>query len=88
MKTSNGRFRMSAWTIAVVIISVFTVIALSVDVAVAAPAADKKKLDTAKYQAERGFTTVKDWNVKGANMSPRGSNPYYYPLKPGFRYIR
>jgi hypothetical protein len=87
MEVGNSHSRKSIWTITVAIISIFTVIALSVDVASAAEAQGKKKLDTAKYQAERGFTTVKDWNVKGENMSPRGSNPYYYPLKPGFRYI-
>jgi uncharacterized membrane protein YkoI len=33
------------------------------------------------------FTTVKDWNLKGENLSPRGHNPLYFPLTPGFRYI-
>ncbi len=33
------------------------------------------------------FTSLKDWNVKGENLSPRGHNPLYFPLKPGFRYI-
>ncbi len=33
------------------------------------------------------FSSLKDWNVKGENLSPRGHNPLYFPLKPGFRYI-
>jgi uncharacterized membrane protein YkoI len=33
------------------------------------------------------FSSLKDWNLKGENMSPRGHNPLYFPLKPGFRYI-
>ena len=33
------------------------------------------------------FTSLKDWNLKGENLSARGSNPLYFPLKPGFRYI-
>lgn len=33
------------------------------------------------------FTSLKDWNLKGENLSPRGHNPLYFPLKPGFKYI-
>src|SRR3990170_528692 len=33
------------------------------------------------------FSSLKDWNLKGENLSPRGHNPLYFPLKPGFRYI-
>lgn len=33
------------------------------------------------------FTSLKDWNLKGENISPRGHNPLYFPLKPGFKYI-
>ncbi len=28
------------------------------------------------------FSTVKDWNLKGENLSARGHNPLYFPLKP------
>ncbi len=33
------------------------------------------------------FSSLKDWKLKGENLSPRGHNPLYFPLKPGFRYI-
>src|SRR3990172_4557928 len=33
------------------------------------------------------FSSLKDWDVKGETLSPRGHNPLYFPLKPGFRYI-
>src|SRR3990170_4309207 len=33
------------------------------------------------------FSSLKDWNLKGENLSPRGHNPLYFPLTPGFRYI-
>jgi hypothetical protein len=33
------------------------------------------------------FTSFKDWNLKAENLSPRGHNPLYIPLTPGFRYI-
>jgi hypothetical protein len=33
------------------------------------------------------FSSFKDWNLKGENLSPRGHNPYYFPLKPGFKFI-
>ena len=33
------------------------------------------------------FSSLKDWNLKRENLSPRGHNPLYFPLEPGFRYI-
>jgi hypothetical protein len=33
------------------------------------------------------FSSLKDWDVKAENLSPRGHNPLFFPLKPGFRYI-
>ena len=33
------------------------------------------------------FSSLEDWNLKGENLSPRGHNPLYFPLEPGFRYI-
>ena len=33
------------------------------------------------------FSSLKDWNVKGENLGSRGHNPYYFPLKPGFKFI-
>lgn len=32
-------------------------------------------------------SSLKDWSLKGENLSPRGHNPLYFPLKAGFRYI-
>jgi hypothetical protein len=33
------------------------------------------------------FSSLKDWGLKGKNLGPRGHNPYYFPLKPGFKFI-
>ncbi len=33
------------------------------------------------------FSSLKDWNLKAENLSPRGHNPLYFPLEPGFKYI-
>lgn len=33
------------------------------------------------------FSSAKDWNLKAENLGPRGHNPYYFPLKPGFKFI-
>jgi hypothetical protein len=33
------------------------------------------------------FATVEDWNLKAENLSSRGHNPLYFPLKPGFKFI-
>ena len=82
MKSINNRSWKKVLTIAAVSVSCFTFFAMSAECA-----AGRKKLETAKLQAERGFTTVKDWNLKAENLSPRGHNPYYFPFKPGFVYI-
>ena len=37
--------------------------------------------------ARVNFSSLKDWNLKGENLSPRGHNPLYFPLKPGFKFI-
>ena len=37
--------------------------------------------------ARVNFSSLRDWNLKGENLSPRGHNPLYFPVKPGFRYI-
>lgn len=49
----------------------------------------QKKGEPARTQggARVTFSSLKDWNLKGENLSPRGHNPLYFPLKPGFRYI-
>ena len=33
------------------------------------------------------FSSLKDWGLKGENLGPRGHNKYYFPLKPGFKFI-
>jgi uncharacterized membrane protein YkoI len=46
-----------------------------------------KEPERTQAGARVSFTTVKDWNLKGENLSPRGHHPLYYPLKPGFKFI-
>ena len=33
------------------------------------------------------FASARDWNLKAENLSPRGSHPLHFPLRPGFRYV-
>ena len=33
------------------------------------------------------FSTAQDWKLEAKSLSPRGSNPLYFSLQPGFRYI-
>src|SRR3989304_482854 len=56
---------------------------------IAPPRATAKLGPTARTQggARVTFSSLKDWNLKGENLSARGHNPLYFPLKPGFRYI-
>jgi len=37
--------------------------------------------------ARVSFSSLKDWRLKGENLNARGHNPYYFPLKPGFKFI-
>jgi hypothetical protein len=37
--------------------------------------------------ARVNFSSLKDWNLKGENLSPRGHNSLYFPFKPGFKFI-
>jgi Predicted membrane protein len=59
------------------------------DTAAANPTAVPRAWESGRTQggARVQFSSLKDWNVKGENLSPRGHNPLYFPLKPGFRYI-
>lgn len=70
--------------ITIAVISAFTWLGVFGDTAMA-----KRKGESARTQggARVTFSSLKDWNVKGENLSPRGHNPLYFPLKPGFRYI-
>ena len=44
--------------------------------------------DTAMAQTDSTrYSSAKDWNLKAENLSPRGHNPLYFPLKPGFKFI-
>ncbi len=47
----------------------------------------KNEKDRTQAGARVTFSSLKDWNLKAENLSPRGHNPLYFPLKPGFRYI-
>jgi hypothetical protein len=108
MELSNSRSGKSAWTIAAVIISIFALLGLSGNNAMAqTDSVQGKKQMMSKPTVvgqrtwEKGgegskrtqggarvtFSSFKDWELKGENLSPRGHNPYYFPLKPGFKFI-
>lgn len=59
----------------------------AVDTATAQKKVDQQSLARTQGGARVTFTSLKDWHLKGENLSPRGQNPLYFPLKPGFRYI-
>src|SRR5436190_2023368 len=48
---------------------------------------DQTELARTQGGARVTFKSLKDWNLKGENLSPQGQNPLYFPLKPGFRYV-
>ena len=57
--------------------------------ATAKPSAVPRAWETSRTQggARVRFSSASDWNLKGENLSARGSNPLYFPLEAGFRYI-
>ncbi len=88
------------WAIAATAISTFAWIGLSGGSAMAvsplAPATEPTAAESGGERVFKGrtqagaritFSTVKDWNVKAENLSARGHNPLYFPLKPGFKFI-
>jgi hypothetical protein len=40
-----------------------------------------------KYKSADDYTHARDWNLKGENLLPTGHNPFYFPFKPGFKFI-
>ena len=89
MKTRRSGFgpRTSAIVSSLLAITVtFTWFSMSSGPALAQRVWEKEKGRT-QAGARITFSSLKDWDVKGENLSPRGHNPLYFPLKPGFRYI-
>jgi uncharacterized membrane protein YkoI len=74
MKSTSGSSGHRTWIIAAAVISTFTSLGLSGDTAMA---------QTKKTR----YSSAKDWNLKAENLVPRGHNPLYFPLKPGFKFI-
>lgn len=43
--------------------------------------------DEPRFPKASDYSSAKDWNLKGENLVPYGTNPLYFPLKPGHRFI-
>jgi len=84
MKSTRSNSGHRTWTIVAVIVSILAWLGLSGDTAMAQRKGEPKRTQSG---ARVSFSSLKDWNLKGENLSPRGHNPLYFPLKPGFRYI-
>lgn len=84
MRSTSISPRHGTRTIALAVISAFTWLGLHSHSVMAQPAGQSERTQAG---ARVTFSTFKDWNVKPENLSPRGHNPLYFPLKPGFRYI-
>jgi uncharacterized membrane protein YkoI len=82
-----SRSRKRRGVIAVMIVSLLAWFGLSTETIIAEKAKESATGKRTQAGARVNFSTVKDWNLKGGNLSPRGHNPLYFPLKPGFRYI-
>ncbi len=101
MRLAGSYSRQRKWIIPAAIVGSFAGLGLSINTAMAqsaAPTASEphhRTATTEKMQAVKRtqggarvtFSSLKDWNLKGENLSPRGHNPLYFPLKPGFRFI-
>ena len=73
-------------------LTVSSVMAVLATIAVFGSATAQDKVDSKRSARTQGgarvtFTSLKDWNLKGEDLLPRGRNRLYFPLEPGFRYI-
>lgn len=87
MKSRRSSPGHRTWGIPVPLVAIlvtFTWLGLYADTAMAQKRAQEPRTQGG---ARVTFSSLKDWNLKGENLSPRGHNPLYFPLKPGFRYI-
>jgi hypothetical protein len=86
MKSTRSSSGHRIWIISVAVISTFFWLGLSGD---SVMAERPWEVDSGRTQggARITFSSLKDWNLKGENLSPRGHNPLYFPLEPGFKYI-
>src|SRR5436189_5776328 len=80
MKTSRS-------SLAISLVMAIVAAPLVVDSAGAQEKIDQTSLARTQGGARVTFKSLKDWNLKGENLSPRGQNPLYFPLKSGFRYV-
>lgn len=42
--------------------------------------------DAPRWTKGSDFSSLKDWNLKGEQIVPHGSNPLYYPITPGHKH--
>ena len=43
--------------------------------------------DPPRFPKGSDYSSAKDWNLKGENLVPFGTNPLYFPLRPGHKHI-
>jgi len=90
LRSTNSRFGKTIRAIAapsLALIVTITWLVVSSDTATAQTTPKERASGRTQGGARVTFSSLKDWNLKGENLSPRGHNPLYFPLKPGFRYI-
>ncbi len=74
--TVRGGVRGAGWVLAV------SALACSFGQALAGEIKDKPR-----FPKGSDYSTVRDWNLKGENLVPFGSNPLYFPIQPGHKHI-
>jgi len=77
MKSTSIRFGQRKWAV------VAPFLAFSVTFAGLGLSGDSATAQTRKTR----FSSAKDWDLKGENLKPTGDNPWFGPVKPGFRFI-
>jgi uncharacterized membrane protein YkoI len=43
--------------------------------------------EEAKFLNPKDYASAKDWKIKGSNLAPSGTNPWFFPLRPGHKHI-
>ena len=82
MKSTRNIYGHRAWTIAAAIVSTCAWLGVSGTTVMAGEIKDPPR-----FTSPKDYSSVKDWNLKADNLVPRGHNPLYFPLKPGFKFI-
>ena len=85
MQSDSSKMSRKTSTILFATLATAAWLGMATDNEIAADAPDTGR--DSKYKKLQDYTMVRDWHLKGENLVPTGHNPYYFPFKPGFKFV-